>query len=182
MSKSAVAIGAVCAFGILASILTTKPAISDNPHNGALIWKDGDGRPVKVVAVDEGSPVNFLIADGSGAVWRYNPGGISPITEPVAAAVVFFASSDCTGAGYLNAPDVQPRWVVRTTVTAAGEYRVVPDRRTGTPLVALSFVVNGTCTQIGEFQTQGIALSTTRTTTLPTQLVNGPPHPEFADL
>lgn len=100
----------------------------------------------------------------------------------MAPAVVFFASSNCTGAGYLPATDFLPRWVVRTTVTAAGEYRVLPDRRVGTQLVALSLATNGTCIEIGEFQTQGIALTTTRTTTLPTNLVNGPPHPEFAKL
>lgn len=179
MSKSGVVIGAVCAFGILASILTTKRASSDNPHNAAVVWKDGAGRPVNVVAVDVESPTNFLVADGSGAIWRYNPNRTDPM---LVSALVFFASSDCTGAGYLLANDVMPRWAVRTTVTAAGEYRVVPDQGIGAPLVALSFVYNGTCTQIGEFQTQGIALSTTRTTTLPTQLVNGPPHPEFAAL
>jgi hypothetical protein len=181
MKRSSIASIGAGAFGVLAWLLNSTPARSGGEQSSFLAWKDSNGKSVKVVALlDATSLSSFLIADPSGAIWRFD--GIAKITEPVIAGVpVFFAALDCTGSSYVTA-EYMPRWTISHLLTPeVAEYRVLPDRIVAAPVTVSSVRFNGECNSQSAFQLQGVAMSAMRVTTLPSLLVSAPFHPEFVE-
>jgi hypothetical protein len=172
---------------------TGPPGARGRPGSG-VVWKDRNGAIIPVITTTEvapGSPnggqLLLYVADAAGVVWAVTPGSgqvSSTQTDPLG---MYFASTDCSGPGYLAVDLATPaRFAFATGCEPPNSVAALPD-----DVVLVSIAVNSVSAYAQSPQQDcypmyppnypgvGAPLQSVTFLTVPTSLFEPPAHPEY---